>query len=122
MKSILCLLFLINYSLCLAQNHKGVYSIQREKNAFGNNSIISGSVVDFTTNQPLKVAFIKIDTAVVQTDTSGRFRHELPPGKHREWAGFIGYYKIDVGKINLRRGELIDILFRIKEDTTPLVD
>ena len=80
MKSILCLLFLINCSLCSAQSRKGIYTIQREKNTFDNKSIITGSVVEFATNKPLKVAFIQIDTAVVQTDTLGRFRHELPPG------------------------------------------
>ncbi|MFD2937842.1 peptidase associated/transthyretin-like domain-containing protein [Spirosoma flavum] len=122
MKIILCLLFLINYSLCLAQNRKGVYTIQREKSALGNKSIISGSVVDFATNQPLKVAVIKIDTTLIQTDTLGHFRQELSPGKHQVRAGFIGYYLIDLGKISLRKGELINILFRVKEDTRPLID
>ena len=76
MKIILHLLFLINCSLCLGQIRKGIYTIQREKNAFGNVSIISGSVVNFATNQPLKVAIVKIDTTLIQTDTLGRFRNE----------------------------------------------
>lgn len=122
MKSILCLLFLINCPFCLAQNRKGVYIIHREKNAFSSKSIISGSVVDFATNQPLKVAVVRIDTTLIQTDTLGHFQHELPPGKHQVRAGFIGYYLIDLSKINLRRGELINILFRVKEDTAPLVN
>jgi hypothetical protein len=122
MKIILGLLFLFNCSFCLAQTSKGVYTIQREKYAFGNKSIISGSVVEFATNQPLKVAFIKIDTMLIQTDTLGHFRHELSPGKHRVWAGFIGYYRIDLGKISLQRGELVNILFRVKYDTRPIID
>ncbi len=122
MKIILHLLFLINCSLCLGQIRKGIYTIQREKNAFGNVSIISGSVVNFATNQPLKVAIVKIDTTLIQTDTLGRFRYELLPGKYRVRAGFIGYYLIDLGKVSLQKGELVNILFLVKEDIRPLRD
>ncbi|WP_077923222.1 hypothetical protein [Spirosoma sp. 209] len=122
MKITLYLLFLINCSFCLAQTSKGTYTIERKKNAFGNKSIISGTVVEFAANQPLKVAVVKIDKTLIQTDTLGRFRYEVSPGKHQIRAGFIGYYLIDVGKISLRKGELINILFRVEEDTRPLID
>ena len=122
MKIILYLLLLISCFPCSAQTRKGIYTIQREKNGFNNKSTISGSVVEFSTNQPLKVAFVKIDTTLIWTDTLGRFHHELPPGKYKVLAGFIGYYLIDLGKISLRKGELINILFRVEEDTRPLID
>lgn len=120
MKTTLWLLFLINCSLCLAQSRKGTYTIQREKTDFSNKSILSGSVVAYATNKPLKVAVVKIDTTLVYTDTLGYFRHELPAGKHTIRAGFTGYYLIDPGKISLRKGERVNVLFRVKEDTTPL--
>ncbi|GAB4024991.1 peptidase associated/transthyretin-like domain-containing protein [Spirosoma koreense] len=122
MKAILYVLLLINCSLCLAQTRRGTHTIQRESNAAINEPILSGSVVELATNKPLRMAIVKIDTTLIYTDTLGHFRYALPVGKYRIRAGFIGYYLIDLGKIRLHKGELVHIVFRVKEDLTPLID
>ncbi|WP_369073978.1 carboxypeptidase-like regulatory domain-containing protein [Hymenobacter sediminis] len=63
---------------------------------------------------------VAVNGVMLTTDTAGRFRAELLPGKYRIRAGFIGYYRVDVKKLKLRKGEQVALTVLVVEDDRPL--
>ncbi|RPD44172.1 hypothetical protein DNI29_22140 [Hymenobacter sediminis] len=102
-----------------AQSAHGTYTIRREV-ASTQSSILTGCILTAASKQPLKVAMVAVNGVMLTTDTAGRFRAELLPGKYRIRAGFIGYYRVDVKKLKLRKGEQVALTVLVVEDDRPL--
>lgn len=102
-----------------AQSAHGSYTIRREA-APTQSSLLTGRILTAASKQPLKVAIVAVNGVLLTTDTTGHFRVELLPGKYRIRAGFIGYYRVDIKKLKLQRGEQAELTVWVVEDDRPL--
>jgi hypothetical protein len=103
--------------------HHGTYTIRREPVAAGQaRSVVTGTIFAQSTKQPLKVAVVSFNKTVVTTDTLGRFRWEAPAGSYAIYAGFIGYYRVDLPHFKLRQGEHVELTFWVVEEDRPTIN
>jgi len=59
--------------------------------AFSQEGILTGTITDSETGEPLIGATVMFSTSGVSTDIDGKYRLKLPEGKHKVKFSFIGY-------------------------------
>ena len=118
--ALLC--FLLNYTICIAQaihTRRGDYTILRSPAPSQAKSMITGTIKELRTGHPLKVGIFSINNVAIKTDTLGHFQCEVPAGNYSIRAGFIGYYRIDIAKLKVKKHEIITITFYVKDEDRP---
>lgn len=99
----------------------GTYSLHRTRAVPAQaTSVVTGTVLDLLTKQPMPSMIVSFNQKSVLTDTHGRFRYEGAGGTYAIYSGSIGYYRVDIAKLKLRAGEQVELTFWLAQDQRPL--
>ncbi|MCZ4243369.1 carboxypeptidase regulatory-like domain-containing protein [Pedobacter punctiformis] len=120
MKKQLLILSSVMMLACLSScslNRNGSYTQTIKKN-FGDKVIVTGTVYDTNINyRTLPGAAIKsADTSLLTTtDSNGKYRIQLMPGKHILRATYLGYHLTSTNSLNLVKGDSVIVDFILKD-------
>ncbi|WP_411030759.1 carboxypeptidase-like regulatory domain-containing protein [Spongiimicrobium sp. 3-5] len=98
------------------------YSSKKFRSGSLSKIVVSGVVYDTSIDSVLPNAAIVIGDSVYWTGPNGRFICSLEEGNYKFSARHIGLEVITTEPFSLKKGDSLELNFRMRTDRTPLVD
>ncbi|GAB5553521.1 MAG: TonB-dependent receptor [Saprospiraceae bacterium] len=90
--------------------------------AYGQSAVVSGTMLDTETGEPLMFASILVQELGTGTDTDidGKYQLKLAPGTYTFVASYVGYTSKTITDVVAKEGEVVYLDFSLSEETEVL--
>lgn len=107
----------------IIENKSGSYIYKITKTQKDMDPVVTILVTTYNDSVDVLLPTIMVDRQKSpNSNLHGKYKISVKPGNHRFMGKGMSFLFVETGKINLAKGDSLDIVFRLKQDRSPLID
>lgn len=107
----------------IIENKSGSYIYKITKTQKDMDPVVTILVTTYNDSVDVLLPTIMVDRQKSpNSNLHGKYKISVKPGKHLFMAKGMSFLFVETGTINLAKGDSLDIVFRLKQDQSPLID